>query len=147
MIATRVDNTQDVLDSRDIIKRIEVLESEIESCGGVHALGSRGCGHGLEALLELQEDAQDAADWDHGAELIRDTYFTEYAQELAQDLAEDIGEIVPGAFRGWPLAHIDWEAAAEALTLDYTDVEFDGVTYWVRDDSPPHVTNAGRKDW
>lgn len=29
-------------------------------------------------------------------------------------------------------AVIDWERAAEELRMDYTAVDFDGVTYWVR---------------
>lgn len=40
-----------------------------------------------------------------------------------------------GALKGateWPLRHIDWDAAAEELKQDYTSVEFDGVTYWIR---------------
>jgi hypothetical protein len=27
---------------------------------------------------------------------------------------------------------IDWNEAASELQMDYTAVEFDGVTYWVR---------------
>lgn len=27
---------------------------------------------------------------------------------------------------------VDWERAARELQMDYTPVEFDGVTYWVR---------------
>ena len=32
----------------------------------------------------------------------------------------------------WPNNHLDWKAAAEELQLDYTEVDFDGVTYWTR---------------
>ena len=32
----------------------------------------------------------------------------------------------------WPLYCIDWEYAARELKHDYTSVDFDGVTYWVR---------------
>lgn len=31
-----------------------------------------------------------------------------------------------------PSPHIDWDAAGRALREDYTFVEFDGVTFWVR---------------
>lgn len=50
--------------------------------------------------------------------------------EYAETLAEDIGAIDRNA--GWPLMHIDWEAAADALKMDYRQVDYDGVAYWMR---------------
>ena len=32
----------------------------------------------------------------------------------------------------WPANHIDWEAAADALLIDYTEVDFAGETYYIR---------------
>lgn len=32
----------------------------------------------------------------------------------------------------WPFTCIDWDKAAQELQMDYTSVEFDGITYWVR---------------
>lgn len=58
--------------------------------------------------------------------MIREDTFEEYAQELA----EDVGAI--GADLQWPLMHIDWEAAADALKIDYTSVEYDGHTWLIR---------------
>jgi hypothetical protein len=84
-------------------------------------------GQELKALLSLQEDAEKySEDWKYGATLIRDSYFTDYAQELA----EDIGAIKSDAT--WPNNCIDWDQAARELQMDYTSVEFDGVAYWVR---------------
>lgn len=80
----------------------------------------------LHALLELQNEADGCADWRHGEALIRDSYFETYAQQLA----DDIGAISRDA--KWPTNHIDWEAAAEELKQDYTSVDFDGTTYWIR---------------
>lgn len=81
----------------------------------------------LAALKALAEEAEGyAADWAHGETLIRDSYFKEYAQELA----EDIGAINRNAT--WPNNCIDWDQAARELQMDYTSVEFDGVTYWIR---------------
>lgn len=48
----------------------------------------------------------------------------------AQELADDIGAIDRNAT--WPCNCIDWDEAAEQLQQDYTEVDFDGVTYWVR---------------
>lgn len=57
---------------------------------------------------------------------IRDSYFKTYAEELA----EDIGAI--SREERWPACHIDWEAAARALQIDYTSGEYEDVTYWAR---------------
>jgi hypothetical protein len=81
----------------------------------------------LKALQALADEASGyAPDWQYGEALIRDSYFTEYAQELA----EDIGAVNCDA--SWPNQYIDWERAADALKADYTSVDFDGVDYWVR---------------
>lgn len=45
-------------------------------------------------------------------------------------LAEDIGAI-PSEYT-WPASCIDWDQASRELQMDYTAVDFDGVTYWVR---------------
>lgn len=58
--------------------------------------------------------------------LIAESHFEDYARELA----EDIGAIDKNA--SWPLNRIDWEAAAEDLKADYTEVVFDGRTYFIR---------------
>ena len=80
----------------------------------------------LTALLALRGEAAGyAQDWRHGATLIRDSHFIEYAQELADELGATSGA-------SWPLTCIDWEKAARDLKYDYTSVEFDGVTYWIR---------------
>lgn len=80
---------------------------------------------GLKALVAEGSDYSE--DWSYGATLIRDSYFKEYAM----DLADDIGAMTPGD-ASWPLTCIDWDQAARELQMDYTSVEFDGVTYWVR---------------
>ena len=81
----------------------------------------------LAALKALADEASGyAADWRHGEALIRDSYFKDYARELA----EDIGAINRGAT--WPNTCIDWDQAASELQMDYSAVDFDGVTYWIR---------------
>lgn len=84
----------------------------------------------LEALLEECKDAgggdeQWNGDW-YPVTLIRESYFEEYAQELAYET----GAITDGA--QWPYTCIDWAQAARELKMDYTGVEFDGVTYCTR---------------
>jgi hypothetical protein len=117
-MAQEVDNTQDILDSRDVIARIEELEEDEEKTDNEK--------EELKILKELAEEASGSPDWPYGETLIRDSYFTEYAQ----DLAEDIGAI--NSESNWPNNCIDWEQAARELQMDYMSVDFDGVEYWIR---------------
>ena len=155
-MAQEISNSDDVIDSRDVIQRIAELESEISAVGDEEnpiADETATCGEcgkswnnatnptpaarcpfeyvhaeiaELKTLQALASKAEGYSDWKYGATLIRDSYFEEYAQELAEDIGATDKE------QRWPLNHIDWNAAAEELQGDYTSVEFDGVTYWIR---------------
>lgn len=103
---------EDIIDSRDVIEALETLDESDEEYAALKALATEAAGY--------------AADWEYGEALIRDSYFETYAQELA----EDCGLINADAV--WPNSCIDWERAADALKYDYTPVNFDGVTYWIR---------------
>jgi hypothetical protein len=123
-----IDKYQDVMDSRDIIERMVTLQALKDAAedGSMDPMEENETEE-LAMLLALQDEAAGyAPDWEYGATLIRDSYFKEYAQELA----DDIGAIPNDA--AWPLTCIDWDQAARELQQDYTSVEFDGVTYWVR---------------
>ena len=136
-----ISNTDDVIDSRDVIARIEELRDErpippsdddtpedkdIIGAATAEWESSEECAE-LAALEALQEEAQGySPDWTYGSQLIRDEYFETYAEQLA----EDIGAV--DKHQTWPNNYIDWKEAAEQLQQDYTSVEFDGVTYWVR---------------
>lgn len=114
----------DVIDSRDVIARIQHLEAVAEGGDSLLDFAER---DELMMLKAVADDASDYVDdWQYGATLIRDSYFREYAMELA----EEIGAINPDA--GWPGNCIDWDQAARELRMDYTSVDFAGVTYWVR---------------
>jgi len=114
-------NSDNIIDSRDVIERIAELEA-LENDDDVDLQSIE-----LAALKALAVEGTDyAPDWQYGETLIRDTHFRYYAEELA----EDIGAINSNA--SWPLTYIDWDAAAEALKVDYTEVDFDGVSYWIR---------------
>jgi len=124
-----ISNYDEIIDSRDVIARIDELRSERDDAEAPEAWADENPDYAdeLAALESLAEEAEGyAADWGHGETLIRDSYFEAYAQELA----EDIGAIGHGA--GWPSYCIDWTRAARDLQMDYTAVEFDGVTYWIR---------------
>ena len=53
-----------------------------------------------------------------------------YFKDYAQDLAEDCG-LLENA-NTWPGRCIDWDQAAEELKMDYFSVDFDGVEYLIR---------------
>lgn len=77
-------------------------------------------------LKAINDEGEGYGDWRHGETLIRDSYFEKYAQELA----EDIGVIKPDL--NWPYDCIDWEKAADQLKQDYSSIEIEGDTYWMR---------------
>ena len=125
-MADSIDNTQDMIDSRDVIARIDELSARRDDDEQTYPLDADERAE-LTALESLAEQAEGyAPDWQYGAQLIRDSYFEDYVQELAAD----IGAIQSDA--KWPAMCIDWELAALELQIDYTAVEFDGVAYWVR---------------
>lgn len=81
----------------------------------------------LEVLRKVNAQGEDyVPDWTYGETLISEGHFTEYARELAHDIGA-----VQGA-RGWPLNHIDWEAAADELRRDYAEIDIGGKTYQAR---------------
>jgi hypothetical protein len=166
--ANEISNTDNVLDSRDIIARIEYLESERESLTdevdtAQDALDDLDSDDFVEvsAFEQAEEDAKDAlvtaqanvkdwdesdegqelaklkafaeeaesssSDWTYGATLIHEDYFEDHARELAEDLG-----YYNSKNERWPYTCIDWAQAAEELKQDYTSVDFDGETYWVR---------------
>jgi len=111
----------DVIDSRYVIERIEDLQDKRDS--GLSKKESEE----LDALLALQKVCEGNPDWYHGATLVSDFYFKQYAMELADDDME-----VPLNELHWPYSCIDWNQAAEELRMDYLDVEYLGSTFWIR---------------
>lgn len=152
-------NCDDVIDSRDVEDSLDVLRDEIhdsiEEAGldpddfplddardyrqGIPIELARLIKEGaideetwdtFMTLLELQAEGEGAPEWPYGEALIRDSYFQTYAMDLAEDLG-----LINTMNRGvstWPFNHIDWRAAAEELKVDYMDLDFDGITYWIR---------------
>ncbi len=128
MIATKtVSNTDDLIDIRDVIERIEYLEvndgddmpAECEELEALHKFIDQFAGYG--------GDEQWRDNW-YPITLIRDSYFEDYARELA----EDVGALNAEWSSQWPYSCIDWEQAARELQMDYTAADLDGVTYWAR---------------
>ena len=135
-------NSDDIIDSRDILERFEELKTERDDLADAveEAEGDEDTEHAQNlfeawqedneaeytALEKLIEQCEGYGDFAHGETLIREDYFETYAQELA----DDIGAIDRKA--AWPTNHIDWEAAADELRQDYMEVDFAGTTYLMR---------------
>lgn len=126
-MANTISNMDDTIDSRDVIERIEYLTEEHENWAEEHPEAdymTTDEGQELAALSTLQDEAEDyCPDWTHGAQLIRDSYF----EEAMDDLLEEVGDL-PRDLPCYLTISIDYVA----LQQDYTAVDFDGVTYWVR---------------
>jgi len=79
----------------------------------------------LDELNDLESEVGD--EWMHGETLIPADGFADYARDLAEDLH---GNAIRDA--AWPFDHIDWEAATDDLKSDYSSVEYQGNTYLFR---------------
>lgn len=126
----KISNSYRVIDRQDVIARIRYLEDERDEIEDEEERGAwieGDEGKELAALKALADEAKEYGDWVHGETLIADSYFAEYAKELASD----IGNYDPRNVR-WPYTCIDWEKAVDELKQDYTSVDFDGETYWIR---------------
>mgnify|MGYP003516538994 CR=1 FL=1 len=140
-----IDHNADVLDVRDIIARIEELETDL--CDEFGIENDEDENTELRALI-AENDADDPSElrtlyalldelagnggdeqwrgtW-YPVTLIAESYFTDYARELA----EDSGMIDRES--SWPNNCIDWDAAAEQLQQDYTSCEIIGNTFYYR---------------
>lgn len=119
---------EDIIDVRDLIERIEELQSDFDLDPDLLGEEER---EELQTLLAILEDLKGCGgdeqwrgDW-YPITLIRESYFTDYVQELL----EDCGEIP----RDLPhYIHIDWEATARNVMVDYSTVTIDGVDYLYR---------------
>lgn len=120
----KFDGTEDVLDSRDIIERME----ELQRNGGL----TEDEEEELAALAALADQAESSPDWSYGEQLIRESYFEEYTQQLVDDCYPEVAEALTSS--NWPMTclKMDWKQASRDLMTDYTHVEFNGSTYLIR---------------
>ena len=129
MQTTTLDLSADVIDVRDIIARVEELETIIGDSLDAESVQMAMSEHQeLTALLnELAGnggDEQWRGDW-YPVTLIRDSYFIDYARELLEECG-DIPRNLPHYIA------IDWDATARNIRVDYQPIEINGSTYWYR---------------
>lgn len=120
----KFNGSDDVMDSRDIIERYDEL-------AGLETRTDDELAE-MTALEALRKQGEDCADWDYGETLIRDDYFEEYTRELVADCYPEVSKVIEAS--SWPMMclKMDWDSAARVLKMDYTSIEFCGVTYWIR---------------
>lgn len=137
----------DVIDSRDIIERIEELGEELadklNNVTKTENWNSENLSEGnyqfmVNSLPESDKDdieeywmlvalaeecEQYSSDWEYSESLIRYSYFEEYMDEMIENCYE-----LPKDMPYWMSIKLDYEA----LKQDYTEVEFDDIIYYIR---------------
>jgi hypothetical protein len=151
-----ISNYDNIIDSRDVEKRIDELEDERDSWQEDNNLpdyidpetttndkikewadeqvekwsewDESDEGQELKALISLRDELEDyCPDWKYGTTLIRESYWVEYCRELVKD-TDGLPDNLPSYIED----NINWDGVADDLQTDYTSGEFDGVTYWAR---------------
>lgn len=157
-----ISNSDDIIDIRNVIARVEALQEEREALvdtsqeANAAYMGARE-DDVIQTLLE-QRDAAVAAltEWDgendeelkHLVALLDECRGNGgdeqwegdwYPVTLIRDsyfktYAQELADDIGAidANATWPNTCIDWDRAARELRMDYTSVSFDGVDYWVR---------------
>lgn len=141
---THFTNTDSTIDSRDIIERIEELETELNNLWEVEKEDNPNIPFDvfLETLYSsswhsdsdladeyktlkalTEECEQYASDWAYGEQLIHRDYFEQYMDEMIEDCYE-----LPQDLPYWMSIKLDYDA----LEQDYTSVDFDGEEYLIR---------------
>lgn len=120
----------DVFDSRDVDERIKKLENDLEyravlDPDDAEAEDTQSMKDELKTLTEFRDEVG-SGEYKYGMTFIADSHFKEYAEQVA----EDIGAIDRDA--AWPLSYIDWDAAADALKMDYSSITLDDYEFWYR---------------
>ncbi len=123
-MSNEITNDMDVIDSRDIIERIEELESFIEDNVNENSDDITEWKEELRILAELAEEGEQySPDWSYGSQLIHENYFEEYMDEMLED-CEDIPKDIP--------CYLDITVNYDMLKWDYTELDFNGETYYIR---------------
>ena len=126
-----------VIDSRDIIARLEALRDELEAIEQDEDLSDEDRKEQLAEwhddnddeylpLVALSDECEGYGDWQYGETLIRREYWVEYCQQML----EDIG-VLPKDLPTY--IEIDWSKTADNLEADYASVNFgDDEEYLIR---------------
>lgn len=118
---TTISNTDSLIDSRDIIDRIEELTELI--AGELTPDDFLEATKEYDDLITLQEECEGVEDWNYGVTLIHENYFEQYIDEMLEDCGK-----LPKNLPFYINIIIDYDV----LKQDYTEVDFNGETYYVQ---------------
>jgi len=105
----------DIFDSRDLLDELKTLDKEYDD-------------ERIKAIEELIEEVGED-NFDFGVTFIHKNYWVSYCE----DTAYEFGYLDGGGNSYNPLHnHIDWESWADAVAMDYNQIEFDGNDYYWR---------------
>lgn len=114
-----------VIDSRDVIERLEELK-ELMEAGHVEPEEREE----YYFLCKLEEECENFSDWEHGQSIIHEDYFTEYIAGIIKDCYP-----MPAEFDKWPWNCIDldkfYEDASEKAKIDYHEFDTEFGTFYV----------------
>ena len=109
MSIVSITNTDDLIYPEDLDEFIDYYKTELKNDGT------------LEDHLDFHGDIYGFSDV-----AIHEDYFAEYIKEFVQDTwdAVDMPDFI--------FNNIDWDAVADDLRVDYTELSFMGETYYIR---------------
>ena len=106
----------DILDSRDLLEELKTLDEE-DSYDKER----------IEMIDDLKEEVG-KDNFEMGVTFIRENYWVQYCEDLAYDCG-----YMDRQDDNNPLQyHIDWQGWADAVEMDYSQIDFDGDTYYWR---------------
>lgn len=125
-----LDESADTLEIMDGVTRTrESLETAHHAAMQEESQWRTDNGEELRGLLSILEDLkgyggdeQWRGDW-YPVTLISESYFTDYTEELVSDCYD---------LKLPNFVHVDWEATAKDVKVDYSTVEIDDVTFFYR---------------
>ena len=79
----------------------------------------------MEQIKEIDEIENNVDEFEFGCTLIHEDYFEEYTEEMLIDCGD-----LPKDLPTW--IEIDWSSTADNVKQDYSEVEYQGETYYFR---------------
>jgi hypothetical protein len=128
---SKIEAGQEVIDSREIVERIDELKDAREDMEPAEWETSEEAKELIALEILAEQGEQESSDWIHGETLIHRRYWVDFTAETIHDCYEMPKEWGSGK---WPFRHmtIDYEAAAKELEHDYSSIDFDGHEYLIR---------------
>lgn len=137
-----VSNVDKIIDSREILERISLLKDELDELaeeleeaeqvsdnedtidsiqGEIDEYEEE-----LESLQDVVDQGEQLDNWEFGVTLIHKNYWEDYVRE------EQLSDILPFDLPWYVADNIDWAGVADAISMDYLEIDFNGETYYAR---------------